>query len=125
MPSESQHLNQADRNESCFQSLTSLNPSRFTEWEVVTLFYSALHYMEAYLARNNKINPHPKKHAQRKTEISRHAELDSIVENYFSLHDYSANARYELQTFSEAEVAMLHQDEYLPIRESIRALLGH
>ena len=125
MPSESQHLQQADRNESCFQSLSGLNPSRFTEWEVITLFYSALHYVEAYLARNGHMFPHPKKHAERTSELLRHPDLDPIVENYLSLHDYSENARYETQSFSEAEVDMLHQAEYLPIRDNICSLLGH
>ena len=124
MPSESQHLSQADRNEDCFQSLTGLDPSRFTDWEVVTLFYSALHYVEAYLARNGVIHPHPKRHAHREEEMVRHAELDAITENYLSLRNYSQDARYELHTFSADEVAMFHQDEYLPIRENIRALLG-
>ena len=124
MPLESQHIDQAERNESCFQSMSGLNPRQFTDWEVITLFYSALHYVEAYLARNGIDHPHSKKHAHRETEMLKHADLDVIVMNYLSLHDYSQNARYEIQSFSEAEVEMLLQDEYLPIRENIRALLG-
>ena len=124
MPAESQHLNQADRNESCFQSLSRLGPSRFTEWEVITLFYSALHHIEAYLARNGIDFPHPLKHAERRSEMVRHPDLDPILENYFSLHDYSEDARYNLVPFSESQVELLHRDQYLPIRETVGFLLG-
>ena len=125
MASESGHLEQADRNERCSEALSGLNPTRFTEWEVTTLFYSALHYLEAYLARNGIDYRHPKKHSQRKNELANHAELDSIVMNYLSLQDYSENARYELASYSEAEVAMFRDDEFVPIRDEIRLLLGH
>lgn len=125
MPSEGRHIGQAHRNELCYESLSALNPTRFTEWEVITLFYSALHYLEAYLARNGIDYPHPEKHGERKTEISKHSALDSIFANYLSLHDYSENARYNLTSYSEAEVAMLRDDEFVPIRDSILLLLGH
>lgn len=124
MPSEARHIEQADRNEQCSESLSRLNPTRFTEWEVTTLFYSALHYLEAYLARNGIEYRHPKKHSERKDELAKHPELDSIATNYLSLHDYSENARYELASYSEAEVAMLRDDEFVPIRDEIRSLLG-
>jgi len=124
MASQAKHVEQADRNFQCSEALANLNPVRFTDWEVTTLFYSALHYVEAYLAGSGIDYPHPKKHSQRKDELANRSALDSIALNDRSLHDYSENARYELAMYSEAEVAMLRDDEFVPIRDEILSLLG-
>jgi hypothetical protein len=123
MPDEDSHLQQAHRNEQCYQALTSINPSRFADWEVTTLFYSALHYTEALCARYGSDYPHPTSHSERKKELANQVDLDTF-DNYCSLHDHSEEARYNTIPFSEDEVAYLHEDYYLPIRDTVMQLLG-
>ena len=52
------HLSKATHNEDFFKSF-NLDDTRFRDWVVVALFYSLLHYYEAYFAMNNK---HSKTH---------------------------------------------------------------
>jgi hypothetical protein len=62
----------------------------FADWEVVTLFYSALHYVDCYLDRAQSI--HPIDHSDRKDYIM---SLLSIIENdYRLLRHLSEDARY-------------------------------
>jgi len=123
MGSEPDHYNQALRNERCFMALSALNPNRFTEWEVITLFYSALQYGEALLDRFSTNIPHPKSHAERQTDLS-HQFDDELMTSYLYLHDQSEDARYRLKFFSDEDVAQLHQEEFTPIRDKIKSLLG-
>lgn len=122
---EPEHINQARRNERCFLALTTLNPSRFTEWEVITLFYSALHYGEALLDRftSDIYLRHPKGHTVRQNALSLQF-TEELMESYLYLYDQSENARYELKTFSEDDVAILHEEEFMPIRDEVISQLG-
>ena len=123
MASEPDHINKALRNERCFMALSELNPSRFTEWEVITLFSSALHYAEALLDRFSSDIRHPKNHTERQTAFSLQFG-DELMMSYLYLHDQSEDARYELKIFSEEDVAELHQDDFTPIRDEVKSLLG-
>ena len=42
-------------------------PERYTEWEVTMLFYSALHYVDAFLATRGL---HPQSHLERKDLVA-------------------------------------------------------
>lgn len=123
MPSEARHLNQAQRNELCFQELCALSPSRLTEWEVISLFYSALHYAEALLDRYSADCPHPQNHTERETELALHFD-DELMGSYLHLHNKSENARYRTTSFSVEEVEELHLENFVPIRDGVHALLS-
>jgi hypothetical protein len=46
MPVMARHIQQAERNEDLDEYLGRATPA-FCEWQVVALFYSALHYVDA------------------------------------------------------------------------------
>lgn len=123
MSEEGRHLLQAERNSRCYDALTEINPNRFTEWEVTTLFYSALHYTEALFARYGSDYPHPQNHSERKIELANQVGPD-IFDSYCNLHDFSEEARYDTEPFSEADVARLHAEYYLPVKNIVIQILG-
>ena len=124
MPSESGHLRQAERNESLYADLCSLDSAseEYTEWEVVTLFYSALHYIDAYLA--NRLAHHPIGHVQRNRLVRMTSELVEIEHLYARLYRASTQTRYELRRPTVAEVRDIERNLFIPTKHHIRALLG-
>ena len=61
------------------------------EWQIITLHYSALHYIEAYFATKNV---HSKNHPERDERIQRDPNTQPIYRNYSRLKIFSHNARY-------------------------------
>ena len=124
MPSESGHLRQAERNESLYADLCSLDsaPGEYTEWEVVALFYSALHYVDAYLA--NRLAHHPTGHQQRNRLVRITRELMEIERLYTRLYRESTLTRYELRRPTVDEVRDIEHNLFNPTKRHIRALLG-
>jgi hypothetical protein len=51
MPEASAHIEKAKHNEKFAVAVRGLN-TEFLDWVVTAYFYSALHYLEAYLAAN-------------------------------------------------------------------------
>ena len=49
MPNRSAHLAQAEHNETLYSHLDQSAPT-YADWQVTSLFYAALHYVDAYLA---------------------------------------------------------------------------
>lgn len=100
MPVESAHVGQAEHNLKCFDSL---DKKVFSDWAATTLFYSAIHYVDAYLAR--VLSVHPGGHGDRDTYVNRMADLSKVRSDYRELKDYCHNARYRPPTrYSEAEL---------------------
>jgi hypothetical protein len=67
------------------------------DWAVAMLFYSALHYIDAFLAGKNV---HPMNHKQRDEEIERNGSLSGIYGAYRRLKDLVRAARYEIPNFA-------------------------
>ena len=124
MPSLAKHLEQIDRNESLYRDLCRLYTSvpKYTEWEVVALFYSALHHVEAYLDMHG--GRHSGSHRERNIFIREAADFRAIAAEYMYLYNMSITARYELQQIPMEEVRRIENNEYAAIRRHIRALLG-
>lgn len=91
MPSKTKHLSIATKNEKFFDHF-DLNNSPFIEWAVTGLFYSLLHYIDAYLAERLKC--HPRIHGTRTTLVSTESDLHGIYDKYRYLKDQSEGARY-------------------------------
>lgn len=91
MPSKEDHLARARHNE-FFVSSTE-NP--FFDWKLTGIFYSALHYVDAYLAT---LNIHPPSHALRLMQFEVNAKLKPIRRDYRDLLNESRTARYEPPT---------------------------
>ena len=71
------------------------------DWALVILFYSAMHYVEAYLAT---LGQHLRSHTTRDNFVGRDARLRKIFSEYQDLKYYGYNARYEMQKFTAADV---------------------
>jgi hypothetical protein len=103
MPSRDEHLGKARNNKEFAQSLKLDNPTR-VGWALTALFYSALHYIEAY---NAKYDFHCRNHHDVSDNIQRNPMLDTISDEYLDLSNFSWNARYkavdyEVAKFTEA-----------------------
>ena len=100
MPSESDHISKAQHN----RKFADACPPKFhtsAGWALTALFYSALHYVEAY---NGRYNKHCSNHNDVKDSIVRNPELEAIFDDYTELLDYSWNARYQAKKYGEAEI---------------------
>ena len=124
MPSASQHLEQAERNESLYKDLCRLYTSvpKYTEWEVVALFYSALHYIEAYFDIMHG-GRHSDNHGERGRYIRETDALSAIAPDYMLLYRTSINARYRLQSISMDQVRSIEVNEFAAVKGHVRALL--
>jgi hypothetical protein len=66
----------------------------YWDWAVTATFYTALHYVEAYLAK--KTPPiHSQVHPDRDDNIRRDGVLKQVWSNYRDLKNQSVNARYQ------------------------------
>lgn len=101
MPTTAEHRAKAENNEFLVEQLD--NP--FWDWAVTSLFYAALHYIEAYFA--TLVPPvRPGNHQTRDNHIHADGKLARIYVDYRQLEDESRDARYDARvTFTQADVA--------------------
>lgn len=82
-------------------SHTALRP---LDWEVITLFYSAMHFVDLYLLKHHNLKF--SSHMERKRAVKRHLP-QGIRNEYVGLYNYSRDARYirdiSLKVRTEAE----------------------
>ena len=83
------NLVQSKHNIDSNRYLVKANPD-YPDWEITTLFYSAIHIVNAYLFL--AVSKVPKSHYKRKELIK--LELNSIYRDYCSLETLSQKARY-------------------------------
>ena len=96
MPTRDEHIRKAKHNES-FISSFDLNSTPFLDWVVTAIFYAALHYLDAYLAENNK---HPGTHQVRNSLFSKDPNLATLWNSYQDLENDSREARYHMKEFT-------------------------
>ena len=101
MPSRDEHVKKATENES-FASRLDTNTQASINWKLIVLFYTALHYVEAYLAK--AMNQHLRVHTTRDSMVSRESQLRVIRTEYAHLKYYGFNARYEADQFTAKDV---------------------
>lgn len=101
MPSVDEHQTKAEQNESFARSLTS---TPFLDWVVVGCYYSALHYVDAYLIFRHGI--HPKRHTSSSYEYEEgrnkyvRNHLNALWTDYRFLQMRSIEARYDCVGFT-------------------------
>ena len=83
------------------------------------LFYSALHYVDAFLAT---LGMHPRTHCERNDLL---ANLTDLAVYYQVLSKRSMNARYDLYQFTPAEVDRIRNGAFRRVKEGILALLAN
>ena len=118
MPSLNQHLPLAENNESFADSITSL-PARFPDWEITALFYSALHYVDAFLSTQDI---HPRSQDSRIRSIRSFAES---WEDYRDLYQLSLHARYNTVSFSTETSDAVRIGPFRRVKEEVLSLLGN
>ena len=98
MPSFEEHRQKCDIARSAQLALQTADPSEHTDWIVITAFYQALHWVDAFFALSNR---HPRRHGERKRFVDQHENLERISESYTNLYDASIIARYEPETYKD------------------------
>ena len=123
MPSAYEHIRQAERNERLYRELCQLDTfePEYTEWEVVILFYSALHHIEAYM--DMREGCHSDNHSQRNRYIRKTEDFREIWPAYSYLYRISINARYEAMTFTAEEIRVLEANQFDQIKQHLRSLM--
>lgn len=119
------HIKKAERNEQFFQS-NNLRASKFDEWGVVVLFYSAVHYVDAVLARETRLPPewqHPQEHWERNTGVAQSLTLGDIYKDYKLLYDRSLDARYKCISFKAGVLNNLETTCFEPVKCCVRTFL--
>jgi hypothetical protein len=91
MPSKNEHLGKAVSNKKFAEAIKSSSPT-YVGWAMTALFYSALHYVEAY---NAKFNTRFTNHQDRNADIKDNPVFAPIRDDYLDLCNLSYNARYE------------------------------
>ena len=78
------------------------------DWAATSLFYAAVHYVNAYFAKHG--TPIPRRHTNpdpkspgRMNIVQQDPNLSAIYPHYRHLDDESRDARYELRIISEAD----------------------
>ena len=124
MASVSEHLGKAERNESLYRDLCRLESTEpeYTEWELVALFYSLVHHIEAYRVVRERQNSD--NHSDRNRFIWESADLRGVWPAYSYIYRLSMTARYEIVSFSAEEVRNIETNQYAAIRRHVRSLLG-
>jgi hypothetical protein len=102
VPTKNQHVKKATENEAFFQNLDESTQASIN-WKLVVLFYTGLHYVEAYLAKT--LNQHNRSHTTRDNCVSRETSLRKIRAQYNHLKFYGYNARYEEDQFTASDVS--------------------
>ncbi len=101
MPEASAHIDKAEHNERLAMAVRGMSPE-FLDWVVTAYFYSALHYLEAYLAAN-PLEKHPSTHGERQDYMA-HAFSRKNYASFRYLKDKSETARYDTRSFSEQDI---------------------
>lgn len=90
------HLSKADHNEKFFQSL-DIDKTNFRDWIVVGIFYSVVHYYEAYFALYKK---HSTSHEISDDWISNDNNISDTYYDYRELKQERWEASYRAKIFS-------------------------
>lgn len=107
MPDTSQHRDQSLRNKRVYRDRLDGPEAQYSEWAVTTLFYTALHDMDAYLYQlAGRVDP------------GNHRDRDSLVRThcrrawptYKKLKDASEQGRYRCRRFTKAEIERYEED---------------
>lgn len=76
------------------------------DWALVIIFYAAVHYVEAYLAKRGI---HLRSHASRDSYVARDSVLRQVWNEYQDLKYFGFNARYEFLAFTPHDFTLASQ----------------
>ena len=110
-----------EHNLSLFQHLDGLAPG-YLDWQVTCLFYAALHLVDEYLLQARPDGVRIDTHGGRVREVRRL--MPGISSDYGWLKIQSEDARYDMKSFTPAEVAGLFTGQFTRIRMQVHTALG-
>ncbi len=118
LASKDEHLSKARDNQAFAESVINYTrPER--EWGLIIRFYSAVHYVEAYLTSVNCGTP---SHEARRRQIKARPELAAIVAPFQDLYNLAWNARYLCLPCPVGDVLRAHE-LLITVRGHIEGLL--
>ena len=94
---------------------------RYPDWAVTVVFYVALHYVDAFLARKGRHEPAT--HENRERLAKTFKELRRVVPQYLRLKSASIRARHHGDNPSAEDVQRLIDSPLAELRSRIEALL--
>ena len=100
MPSFEHHRDKCDTAKCAQLALQTADPNKHADWIIITAFYQAAHWIEAFFALADP-EVHPRSHAARRAAVNRHEDLEKIVDSYLSLYNASIRARYQAETYRD------------------------
>lgn len=116
-PTIEEHRDWAFHNKEFANKLTCEEFENYQDWRVVALFYTAIHFIEAYLGKeweeeeDFEIDDHKK----RANLMFWSEDLRPFYKKYQHLSDDSWNARYQCVDFTKREVDELRRNKFRPI----------
>lgn len=119
MPTTEQHVRKADANSAFADELDLATDARI-DWALISKFYAAMHYIEAYFAKNNI---HLNSHQTRDSYVGRDGNLRAIFREYSDLKFYGFNARYAMNQFKKDDVVNKSRPAYEKLRKHVKDLL--
>jgi hypothetical protein len=119
VPTQTEHVTKGAGNAK-FALSVELNSPPNIDWALVSLFYAALHYIEAYLAKSGQ---HLRSHETRDKAVARDANLRKVFLEYADLKYYGYVARYEPSQFKAAEFTADALPQFETLRAHITSLL--
>jgi hypothetical protein len=114
MPNVADHILQARHNEDFYRAT---DKNAYSDWAMTAVYYAALQYVDAYLARIGMIDPGG--HDVRDQELHRRPELRPIINSYFRLKSRSRSARYYCATFPLPELQRSYEGDLTAIRKHL------
>ena len=105
MDTQRWHKTQAAHNQKFSNDISAILPNQYRDWEIISMFYAALHLVDKYFSNNDV--PMPTGHRSRELKIQ--SVLPAIYDDYMDLFRLSMDSRYRIQyaniTSSDVDVA--------------------
>lgn len=100
VPQRDEHLDRAYQNEKLAEQFARASSPVCIDWSITFLFYSALHFVDAFLAGKNL---HPLIHFERNEEVENNGSLSEIHRHYSTLQKMSESARYQIANYAQRD----------------------
>jgi len=118
MATQKEHISKADNNASFAKSL-ELKSQVNIDWALTALFYSGVHYVDAYLEKIGSLPHMHDTHGKRDKLVVLDSNLNKIRNEYFDLKNFGIAARYYCRATKAEKVTK----EAIPALEKLKAHL--
>ena len=115
MATKEEHFEKAHRNHIFARSLNLDNQTNL-EWAFVALFYSGVHYVEAYCEKMHVHSHRHGSHTKREKLMALDSQLSEVYREYLDLKNFSILARYYCRPMTVSDF----EEVALPAHETIR-----